>query len=228
MRYTCPFCREAISEQDMRTCPACSTPHHQDCYEENGGCTIFGCQEAPGDEEKLDLTSAFSHSSQAAANIRQPPPLGEEYIVSRGGQRFGPYSRDQIRAHLAEARMTPSDLVWAQGMPGWLQASQVSGLLPSFSPSAHSSYHPLSSNSVESTQTSGLAVASMIFGIVSLMGACAFVIPTLIAIVLGHVALSQCNNNRNLKGKGMAIAGLAMGWTSVPLYILLVIITSEG
>lgn len=25
------------------TCPACATPHHQDCWEYNGGCTIFGC-----------------------------------------------------------------------------------------------------------------------------------------------------------------------------------------
>ena len=29
----------------MVQCRACQVPHHRDCWEENGGCTTFGCQE---------------------------------------------------------------------------------------------------------------------------------------------------------------------------------------
>ena len=31
----------------MRVCPECGIPHHAECWEENGGCTTFGCRAAP-------------------------------------------------------------------------------------------------------------------------------------------------------------------------------------
>ena len=48
----CPYCREAIAEADSRACPACNTPHHADCWSENGGCTVFGCTAAPPEDVK--------------------------------------------------------------------------------------------------------------------------------------------------------------------------------
>ena len=47
----CPYCRELIDE--AYSCPTCSTPHHSDCWNENGGCTVFGCPSAPHDEPKV-------------------------------------------------------------------------------------------------------------------------------------------------------------------------------
>lgn len=42
----CPFCKTAINnEDDVIVCPACSAPHHKSCWEENKGCTTFGCSE---------------------------------------------------------------------------------------------------------------------------------------------------------------------------------------
>lgn len=42
----CPFCKTAITVDDEVTvCPSCSTPHHKGCWEENKGCTTFGCSE---------------------------------------------------------------------------------------------------------------------------------------------------------------------------------------
>jgi TM2 domain-containing membrane protein YozV len=37
-------------------CTGCGTPHHADCYAENGGCTVFGCSAAPADEQKISVT----------------------------------------------------------------------------------------------------------------------------------------------------------------------------
>jgi hypothetical protein len=43
---TCPFCKTTINEGDeVMVCPSCATPHHKACWDENKGCTTFGCSE---------------------------------------------------------------------------------------------------------------------------------------------------------------------------------------
>lgn len=53
----CPYCRGSIEDADPnRTdCSGCGTPHHEDCYSENGGCTVFGCSSAPPAEPKVNV-----------------------------------------------------------------------------------------------------------------------------------------------------------------------------
>ena len=42
----CPFCKTEITEADtVKVCPACGIPHHEGCWNENHGCTTFGCSE---------------------------------------------------------------------------------------------------------------------------------------------------------------------------------------
>lgn len=42
----CPFCKTEIKAGDaVKVCPACNIPHHEGCWEENKGCTTFGCSE---------------------------------------------------------------------------------------------------------------------------------------------------------------------------------------
>lgn len=42
----CPFCKTEIKDGDeVIVCPACGIPHHKGCWEENKGCTTFGCKE---------------------------------------------------------------------------------------------------------------------------------------------------------------------------------------
>jgi hypothetical protein len=53
----CPYCRAPITaEEPLTVCDGCGTKHDQDCYEENGGCTIFGCSCAPAEEPKLSVS----------------------------------------------------------------------------------------------------------------------------------------------------------------------------
>jgi len=56
----CPYCRTPIvaEENNELLCPGCATPHHSDCFAENGGCTVFGCSAAPPEEPKLRLTGS--------------------------------------------------------------------------------------------------------------------------------------------------------------------------
>lgn len=44
----CPFCRDQVRADDERdddvtACDRCGTVHHRACFDEAGGCTIFGC-----------------------------------------------------------------------------------------------------------------------------------------------------------------------------------------
>jgi hypothetical protein len=53
----CPYCLTEIVDGDSpRICSACRTPHHEDCWRENKGCTVFGCTMAPPDEEPISVT----------------------------------------------------------------------------------------------------------------------------------------------------------------------------
>lgn len=59
MSQVCPYCRTEVVAGDttLVICEACSTPHHGDCWLENGGCTLFGCTLAPPDEPKVQVTA---------------------------------------------------------------------------------------------------------------------------------------------------------------------------
>ena len=68
-------------------------------------------------------------------------------------------------------------------------------------------------------ETSGKAVASLILGIINVFPLC------IVAIILGHISLSEIKKSAGrLKGRGLAIAGLVMGYlgvAAIPLVLIL-------
>ena len=48
--------------------------------------------------------------------------------IDRGGQRFGPYSVEQINSHLADGTILPTDLGWTDGMTDWVPVTDVPGV----------------------------------------------------------------------------------------------------
>jgi hypothetical protein len=63
--------------------------------------------------------------------------------------------------------------------------------------------------------TSGTATASMVLGILGVLGGwCLFGLPCILAVVLGHVALRETRDGTR-SGHGMAIAGLVLGYVFV-------------
>jgi len=80
----CPYCRGAIdtSSDDHLSCEGCGTEHHPDCYQENGGCTVFGCRCAPAEEQKVSIAAPDLVHTAVAESVRQyyppappPPPM---------------------------------------------------------------------------------------------------------------------------------------------------------
>ena len=73
----CPYCQGPIAEgEETIVCTGCETPHHKDCYEENNGCTVFGCQCAPPEEPKLSLSlpDLMSPLPPIPATLSTPAP----------------------------------------------------------------------------------------------------------------------------------------------------------
>lgn len=71
-------------------------------------------------------------------------------------------------------------------------------------------------------RTNGLAVASLVLGIVGVL-LCFFVLPSLLAVVFGLIGINQTKNNPAQGGRGMAIAGLVLGGVGLAIMLLLVI-----
>ena len=70
-------------------------------------------------------------------------------------------------------------------------------------------------------QTSGKAIGSLVCGI---MGLLIPLIGGVVAIVLGHLGLSEIKRSAGrLKGDGLAIAGLVMGYLEAAFFVLLII-----
>lgn len=58
----CPFCKTEITESDaVKVCPACGIPHHEGCWEENHGCTTFGCSEQHYEAQHTNPTDVCSN-----------------------------------------------------------------------------------------------------------------------------------------------------------------------
>lgn len=39
----CPYCREELQEADVACCVVCGTAYHQECWNESGRCSVYGC-----------------------------------------------------------------------------------------------------------------------------------------------------------------------------------------
>lgn len=52
----CPYCQSKIkSGADFTVCSQCGTPHHKECWDENHGCTTYGCRNNPATEKKISI-----------------------------------------------------------------------------------------------------------------------------------------------------------------------------
>lgn len=58
----CAICQSPISAADATTaCPSCGAKYHADCWQENQGCAVYGCEQVPATEgrETLEIPVSF-------------------------------------------------------------------------------------------------------------------------------------------------------------------------
>jgi hypothetical protein len=142
--------------------------------------------------------------------------MAQWYYGSSSGQH-GPVDENELRAMIASGGVGPLTLVWREGMSDWMPLQNVSdfgmqqpaphlppyGGLPGYYPGAP-------------VPNSGLAIASMVCGIVGYL-TCYFVgIFGIPAVICGHMALNRINSSPvPVAGRGMAIAGLILGYLGI-------------
>lgn len=128
------------------------------------------------------------------------------WYYGENGQQIGPLEDHAIREAVREGKVGAETLVWREGMAVWQPLSQVSELsTPYASPQVYHSYP------TGMVRTSGLAITSLVCGIVGLLTC--LVLAGIPAVICGHMALNQIGQDpTRIGGRGMAIAGLIMGY----------------
>jgi hypothetical protein len=77
---------------------------------------------------------------------------------------------------------------------------------------------------VPATKTNGFSIASLVLGILWI-----YWIGSILALVFGYVAKSQIDRSGGLQsGRGMAIAGIVLGWIGVAVLILVIALIIIG
>ncbi len=148
-----------------------------------------------------------------------------KWYYSINGAQQGPVDDEEMRAMLASGMVHSSTLVWRDGMDAWQPlSSQPEWATQIASPMGT----PIPAYTV-SPPTNGLAIASMVLGLISLpvMLGCAFGILTAIpAVICGHLSLTQMKQNVFQTGRGFAITGIVTGYLTILVTAIFVLIFS--
>ncbi len=136
-----------------------------------------------------------------------------EIFVSKDGRQQGPYTMEQLQSSLATGTFSGADLCWHQSLAEWQPISSVISAVPP----------PMGASGAvaQRAKTDPLSIWSLVLGILSWL--CLSIIAGIPAIICGHISLGRIKSNTLLQGKGMAIAGLVLGYVStliIPVAIL--------
>ena len=55
--------------------------------------------------------------------------MGSEYFYSHNGEQFGPVTSRHLKTLAESGQLQPSDLIWKEGMPAWVEVRSVTRLL---------------------------------------------------------------------------------------------------
>jgi len=155
-------------------------------------------------------------------------------ILGADQKEYGPVSADQVRQWIAEGRLNAQSMVQPEGTEGWKPLSEfgefsatLAGVAASAPAQTSATLAPLPSPAVRPARTNPMALTGLIMGILTLMlGCCCYGFPfNVLGIIFSSIGLSQINKNPEVeRGKGLAIAGLALSIGGTILLIALIVI----
>jgi hypothetical protein len=158
--------------------------------------------------------------------------------IARDGKQLGPFSLEEINRQIAAGTLSLSDNAWYEGAAGWAPLSTVPGVTTSTASSSSASIPPPTTPSlptappaasgpvvpqtvVVAAPTEPLAVWSLVLSLVALLGfCCGGPVLGIAAVICGHLGLSKINANPNLQGRGLALAGLIIGYFAIVSWAL--------
>jgi hypothetical protein len=135
-----------------------------------------------------------------------------QFYVHRNGQQTGPFSPDQLRSLLLSGAHQSTDLAWHEGAAGWAPLNSFPAIVGPREMQASSAGLTPPVPGAQLPDSSGLAVASLVLGILAFFTLGLTGIP---AVICGHISLVQIKNAAGrLSGNGLAIGGLIAGYLS--------------
>ena len=169
------------------------------------------------------------------------------WFYAKNGSQQGPVDTEALKAMLARGEVSPSDLIWRDGMNDWTPAGRVAEIAtaatasPSldaapYTPPAPASYSAPTPYAAPSSPyapgqlppSQGLAVASMCCGIGSIILSCCVpyisIFAAIAAVILGHKANAKIRAKQAI-GEGMAKAGLITGYIGLVTSLLMLVYT---
>jgi hypothetical protein len=93
---------------------------------------------------------------------------------------------------------------------------------PSPPPATSASGPPGDSGSKSTPKTNGLAIASLVLGMAQIF---ACIVGAILALVFGYISRRQIDESGGTQGgRGMAIAGIFLGWIGIGLAIVYIVV----
>ena len=143
-------------------------------------------------------------------------------IVGADGRQYGPATEGQLRQWISEGRADAQTRVRVEGSADWKLLSELEDFFPKPKPAPVPA--PLTAPAPFSItpvpRTNPLAVAGMVFGILSIaFSCCCYGLPfNVVGILFSGMALSQIKADPlKQQGKGIATAGLVLSIFSILL-----------
>ena len=113
----------------------------------------------------------------------------------------------------------------AAGLPARPQAGAAAAGMPGYNMvSDHLAGPPAPAPGATPRSTNGLAIAAMVLGIVWV-----YWVGSILALIFGYIAKGQINESAGRQGgKGMAIAGIVLGWVGIGTLLLCIVSVMVG
>lgn len=141
-------------------------------------------------------------------------------ILGADQTEYGQIGADVVRKWILQGRVTGQTSAQAEGSTEWKPLSQFAEFAPALAAkgAAPSLQPPVAPGALPpalgAKPQSGLAITSMVLGIMSFVG-CS-IITGIPAIITGHIALNRTRKSpQQFGGGGLAVSGLALGYASL-------------
>lgn len=167
-----------------------------------------------------------------------------EWFYAKDNAQHGPASDLEIRSLISTGQIKQDTVIWREGMTDWLPLKEVQDFQPS---QASNLQNPGMRNSSSETHsatpyatpqaqadrpvpgatipTDGLAIASLVCGILAIVTCYLWGLFGIPAVICGHLSKKKMTASPTpIAGQGMATAGLVMGYIGIALQACVIIV----